>query len=505
MSKNVTNTSTVENNFPSRPFLFFCFFMVISLETVICQTKYSGSFLPIDTDPYMRMVRVETLLNGGDWYDQSIAHSNAPFGEELHWSRAFDLLLILVMMPFSLFFDQHTALQWSGMLISPLLKMISLPALFWASRPVLSKANAFRACLLFLSQWGIIQYDSFSRPDHHSLLFLLFILFLGAAFRSLQAHNMYMPYYAGLISAISTWVSVESLVGIAIWLLILYYCWIKDGQTTHLLILKKYLSTISFLLSFFMIVEQPISKFTMPVYDKISFVHCVIFTLLFLQTLLLAHLSQQKNIKRRFLQFSSLSLLVCVIINHLFPLFFHGPFAMVNREVVSLWLSKVNEIQPLSFFPLEKLNTTIIFMGPVIFAIIYIISFPRCYIITRSNYLNFLLLSLFVFSVLAFRQIRWSPYAEIIILFYNAMLLEALIKKASTYTCHMQKFIVQLTAYCFVSAGHILLTLLIAFLWIPTPAIGEQQISLHDLNQSTLSSKESAVILTDRVQLSSQK
>ncbi len=50
-------------------------------------------------DSYMRMVRVEALLDTGAWYDHRIERSNAPFGEELHWTRPFDLLLLAGAAP----------------------------------------------------------------------------------------------------------------------------------------------------------------------------------------------------------------------------------------------------------------------------------------------------------------------------------------------------------------------------------------------------------------------
>src|SRR3546814_12853395 len=45
----------------------------------------------IDPDSYMRMVRVSELAQGWQWFDDTIARANAPYGDVLHWTRPFDL------------------------------------------------------------------------------------------------------------------------------------------------------------------------------------------------------------------------------------------------------------------------------------------------------------------------------------------------------------------------------------------------------------------------------
>ena len=50
--------------------------------------KY-GYFLDgglIDTDAYVRLIRVSELFQGADWFDQPFLRANAPFGHTLHWT-----------------------------------------------------------------------------------------------------------------------------------------------------------------------------------------------------------------------------------------------------------------------------------------------------------------------------------------------------------------------------------------------------------------------------------
>lgn len=43
----------------------------------------------VGPDSYMRLVRVEELLNGTGWFNDVIARANAPYGDQLHWTRPF--------------------------------------------------------------------------------------------------------------------------------------------------------------------------------------------------------------------------------------------------------------------------------------------------------------------------------------------------------------------------------------------------------------------------------
>ena len=54
-------------------------------------------------DSYMRLVRVDALWSGGGWFDNLIVDSNVPLGDTLHWTRPFDVLILLggwVLEPF---------------------------------------------------------------------------------------------------------------------------------------------------------------------------------------------------------------------------------------------------------------------------------------------------------------------------------------------------------------------------------------------------------------------
>lgn len=487
-----------EEQGPARKVLYGFLIFAILVEVCLLFMKTPDQLLMVDTDAYMRMVRVDMLADGGDWYDQVIHRSNAPFGEELHWSRALDILVILLALPFSFFFNHHQALQWSGIIISPVLKMLSLPALFWATRAVLSKKNAFRACVLFLCQAGVFAYYSFSRPDHHSLLFLLFILFLGAALRTLQKPGGFMPYLLGLVSGLSLWVSVETLFSIALFLCFsLLYCVYKQ-EYRLLKSLVMYQMTLLICSIGALLIERPIASLMLPVYDKLSIVHIFVFIILLVQFVVLYYLFTVRQFcKYRLTVLLFLSFLSLFIIELVFPAFFKGPLVGVDRKVIEVFVSHVSESQPLTFANLQKASTTILMMGPLLFVFIELFSGRKETSMYRQGEKLFLLIFLCAFSVLAFLQMRWSPYAEILCLFFMALLLGRWLQKGMTMRSKFYAAISQVLILLTIAFGHVLLAMFLLQISPEKTLEDSFTVPLHEVNESLAQLDQPVTILTD--------
>ena len=76
-------------------FVGFCVFIGIVL-VVYYSVGAAGkdAYNLADSDCYMHLIRASDLYHHGQWYDPVWIKSNAPFGEPLHWSRPFDVLLL---------------------------------------------------------------------------------------------------------------------------------------------------------------------------------------------------------------------------------------------------------------------------------------------------------------------------------------------------------------------------------------------------------------------------
>ena len=62
-----------------------------------------------DPDDQLRLVQLRDLLSGQSWFDSNQYRLNAPYGSTMHWSRATELPLALMVMMLSPIFGQAAA------------------------------------------------------------------------------------------------------------------------------------------------------------------------------------------------------------------------------------------------------------------------------------------------------------------------------------------------------------------------------------------------------------
>jgi asparagine N-glycosylation enzyme membrane subunit Stt3 len=254
----------VENTKGKNGFLQY-FLLVVFMFLLVHVVVYTKAIIEtpnaqlVDTDPYMRLVRVEQLAETGDWYDSVIHRSNYPYGDELHWTRPLDVILVAgayLLSPIQGF--QKGLLTW-GIMIGPLVGIFCLLALFWATRKILNRNAQRLLWLLFIAQTLLFQIFTFGRPDHHSLLMLLFILLLGCLFRIIdQPHNNKYILISGFIAALSLWVSVETIFAIIMVFVTMTFFWLIRGAAYSRQLLLFSLTIFAFSTAF-LFIERPLS------------------------------------------------------------------------------------------------------------------------------------------------------------------------------------------------------------------------------------------------------
>ena len=382
----------------------------------------------VDTDCYMRLVRVEQLYIDKDWYDNVIHRSDWPLGETLHWSRLLDIILLAGAYVGYPFVGFKVSLFWWGMMVGPILHVACMAGLFWAAQSLFNQDGIVRLGLIFLGQAGIWGYCYIGRPDHHSLLLLLFILLLGCCFRMLDDRYDCLKYsrYAGMIAAVAMWVSVESLAAVFLVLGVLSVLWLWKPELSRS---KAEAFSVALLLSsiVYLVVENPPAQVFAVVYDKVSIVHIVIFLVV---ALFWVH--------TRFVKYQSVAgrvgagiLLLCVlgvVLDRNFPGFFQGPFAGIDLGIVPIWLSKVDEVQPLWELSQKGFAKMLLLIGPVTICLPYAIYIA---IKRRKNFPKewlWYIAGMAIYVPLALYQLRWAAYTEAVLLFPTAFILQRCLK-----------------------------------------------------------------------------
>ena len=81
----------------------------------------------IDTDDFMRVVRIREFFNHNDLDNCIIARSNYPYGCELHWTRLYDFFIIGLTWIIDLFADsQEQSIDFACFIISPIIGLVSM-------------------------------------------------------------------------------------------------------------------------------------------------------------------------------------------------------------------------------------------------------------------------------------------------------------------------------------------------------------------------------------------
>ncbi|MBL4721623.1 MAG: hypothetical protein JKY20_10890, partial [Alphaproteobacteria bacterium] len=378
-------------------------------------------------DSYMRLLRVEVWANSEGWRDVGFPLSNAPYGETLHWTRPFDVLLLVGARPLGWLIGFRDGLYWWGAMISPLLQFASLLALSWATRAHLSNRAFVFLALLFVTQPALAAVYSVARPDHHSLLAFLFVIGVALFLRGL-AGRLRCCGAAGVIGGLAIWVSIEGAAPVVVALGVLGAAWMVRGEW-YLRDVIWYLTGVALALSVAMPLEHGFAALAALEYDRISIVHwgliVVALTAAGLVERALRRLADPGWLARM-IGGAAILAAPLMLVAFVFPDFLGGPFVEVDPALGAIWLDHIDEVQTLNA------GDFAIYLGPSVLAGAYLAykiwrRRQQCY--SNSLGLIYLAVLLAVFGSLAAYQVRWSIYPAIVALAPWVLLLRAMFQQ----------------------------------------------------------------------------
>ena len=383
----------------------------------------------VDPDSYMRLVRVRELVQEWQWFDSTIGRANAPYGDTLHWSRPFDLLILGVASPAMLAVGMEQALYFSGLLVSPLVQLATALLLIWTLRPVTRPTVWFLPALALFLQPGALAYSIVGRADHHALMLLVFVAVIGFMLRALLNPLDSRPaLLAGATAGFGMWLSVEFLLVVGLCLLALGLAWLF-GERERAAQSKWYALGLSLVILAALFSERPLERLFEPSYDSISSAQLVfaVAVLLFWRTA--ETLEGRRAAPSRFVGRALLGTLgagaVSLLVVGVYPLFLAGPMADVDPRIVPIWLDKVLEMRPMVPVDRSSFGTMLFFLGGLL-----VITPPFLLILLQergsprfSSY-AFIALGCVLLGAVAIRHVRFSGYAEIACLIALAIVLD---------------------------------------------------------------------------------
>ncbi len=324
------------------------------------------------TDSYMRLLRVSHLYQTGDWFDNVIPRSNAPYGETLHWTRPADLVFLagaLVLKPFVGF---ERGLFLSGVGIGPVLHIAMVMVLTWAVAPVFDRERRFLLILAVLAHIAIWPNGVLGRADHHMLIMLVFAAALGGAWRTLLGSpRPGVAFASGAAAAFGLWLSVEFLVVMAVLFAALALCWLRSGGDLARRGLWHALG-LTAVVAVALLVERPPGEWWAVDYDRISVVHLLVgllATVFWALAAALARAGRAETPRRRLLACVLGAVAAGGVMLLVFPKFFAGPEVDYDPGLRGIFLDYVSETQPLWPTTLRNAGWLLILLGTAVFAV----------------------------------------------------------------------------------------------------------------------------------------
>ncbi len=419
-------------------YVFFGAFVIIVIIHLILVTMGTSPLLEgrlHGPDSYMRMVRVAQLYESGDWYDISIHRSNAPHGEELHWTRPADLVFLSGAWAISPFLGFERALYWWGSFVSPLLHLATALVLIWAAAPFMDRERRFFVVLAFVFQVGIWPQAMAARTDHHILIFLVFAAVLGLTFRLLlRRTGARGALLAGMMAGFGLWLSVEFLVVLAVIFGALVAGWFRYGGELARLNLAHAIG-LSVIVALALLLERPPVAFLTEEYDRISIVHLLTgllaTTFWGFVTMLERRQPEPKRLGGRISVAIIGALCAVGVMLAVFPKFFSGPEVDYDPRLEPIFLNVISETKSLIPDSLRGVVGFLRFLGPALFGVPYFVLriMGGAWHETRMAWI-LIGLGLLAYLPLSLVMLRFSPYAEILLVFVLADLLASLFKWA---------------------------------------------------------------------------
>ncbi len=367
-------------------------------------------FFLTDSDSWMRALRITDWLSDFQWSEKVFPWTNPPHGFILHWTRACDVVWAILALPLTLFMPLKSAVFWGGMLFSPLFFAFTMSTLCWGLKPYVpdthAKQKIFAVAVIFLLFY-LNKIDNtfvFHRPDHHSLMSLVFSFNIAVILRSYIKPKLTNMLIAGALSGFGMWASsaIEGLFVVTLMLMALSINWIFYKKSALNIIYYAFGLFCAVCLAW--LINPPFGGWAEIDINGLSIAHTVLTGLIFISYAFIYRLNPQKII-------SKISLLGSfTILSAALMLCFFGTdrilIPIYEPHVQQYFLPRINEMKHM---PLVGIRIISVILGCIL--LIALIYRDRL----KTFYLADLIICFTGVSVAATCVMRFFPY-------YNMML-----------------------------------------------------------------------------------
>lgn len=349
-------------------FLFAAFTVLVTFAVHLRRLATGqANGLPLDSDGWVRMLRVRELWNGGDWYEHVLPHLFAPEGLDLHWTRPLDILIIVPAWLGAFYgADAADAVQWSGTLVCPVLHGMTGFAAGAAARrawPGLRYAPYYAVLVLFTCE-VLTGYSVLGRADHHILVVFAIVLGLGYALHAAWPAAPRRPAFAaGYAFGFGIWVSPEALLAALPALAAFGVAWLLGRNGHRWATQGRRMATGMFaMVAIAIAMERPPYDWLVVEYDKVSAHHLLLSALVAL-VFAAAERMDYPRPSHRLLGGATVALAAAMLLVLVNPGTLGLSLSGADVAASGLLLPLVNEMQPLRLTSLPAIAIALEFAG----------------------------------------------------------------------------------------------------------------------------------------------
>jgi len=171
--------------------------------------NWNGDYL--DTDNYFYALRATEMLQHQYWAEHIFPYTNYPLGEISHWTRAFDLFMILFSLPFIGYMPLHSAVFFGGMFIAPFFGILAAYYTLKCCRLIMTWKYRLCVFILLFIQANVMREIVLNRPDHHAVFVFLTAFIFYKIIKFIQKKQLKDITMAAVMAAFSLWMAAEGI------------------------------------------------------------------------------------------------------------------------------------------------------------------------------------------------------------------------------------------------------------------------------------------------------
>lgn len=368
-------------------------------------------------DSYMRLSRTLFCEGGAACPGGVFPHTNAPFGDILHWPFLQDRLLLALAAPLRLAFDAREAILVAASVFGPLLATGSVVLVLLIGRALVRPPGLYFAGILLACQPWVFQAFASPRVDHHGLQGFLFLGMVAGALGHVRDPDVrHWPFVTGAFLGLALWVSTEALVAGMPILVGLTALWVLGGLPGTARANRDVALAVVGALTLGLVVDAPPEARLAAQYDRFSVVHWTAFTLLAVMWWG-AHVAERVRRPEGWVRLAWVcagAAVWALLMALAFPRFFGGPMVDMDARLTGIWLDQISEFVPVGergrpLVVALHLASSLLALPAAAYQSVR--GDPR----SRASWRFLLGLSLWFVGLMVFLQGRWALYLHLLV------------------------------------------------------------------------------------------